>query len=66
VSTPTDEEARAKLWRDNQRARIKFQRDLWLSLQAPPGPAQAVRDAWAPVLAWQIERDIYIDPEEDP
>ena len=60
------EEARAAQWRDDLRARVAFQREVWLSLQAPPGPAAAVRAAWQPIVAWQAERDVYIPPEEDP
>jgi len=66
VSDRDTEEARAAQWRADVQARIAFQRELWLSLQAPPGPAAAVRAAWQPILAWQAERDVYIPPEEDP
>lgn len=66
MSQPLDEEARAALWRDEQAARIAYARSVWLALQAPPGPAAAVREAWAPVVAWQAERDVEIPPEEDP
>jgi hypothetical protein len=66
VSQAQDEEARAALWREQTAERIAYQRDVWLGLQAPPGPAAAVRAAWAPVVAWQAERDVYIDPKEDP
>ena len=60
------EEERAALWRQQQANRIQFQRELWLALQAPPGPRQAVLDGWMPVLAWQAERGVTIDPEDDP
>ena len=66
MSEALDEEARAALWRDNVRARIVYQLGVWRSLAAPPGPADAVRAAWLPILAWQLERDVYIDPEDDP
>lgn len=66
MSQPLDEEARAALWREQRSARIAYQLGVWHALQAPPGPRQAVIDGWAPVLAWQAERDVYIDPEEDP
>jgi len=65
-SDPRGEEARAAQWRDDVRARIAYQRDVWRSLQAPPGPRQRVLDEWAPVIAWMAERGVYIDPEEDP
>lgn len=66
MSQPLDEEARAALWREQTAARIEYARDVWLGLQAPPGPAAAVRAGWAPIVAWQAERDVEIPPEEDP
>jgi hypothetical protein len=66
LSQPLDEEARAALWREQQAERIAYQASVWRALQAPPGPAAAVREAWAPVIAWLAERDVYIPPEEDP
>lgn len=60
------EEARAEAWRADVRARVEYQLGVWRSLQAPPGPRQAVIDGWAPVIAWQAERQIETDPEEDP
>jgi hypothetical protein len=66
VSEPSDEEARAALWREQTAERIAYQAGVWRSLMAPPGPAAAVRAAWAPIVQWQAERDIEIPPEEDP
>jgi hypothetical protein len=61
------EDDRAALWRQQTANRVAYQRDLWLSLQAPPEPRQAVIDAWAPVLMAQLERQAgATDPEEDP
>ncbi len=66
MSSYPSEEERAALWRQQVRDRIAFRQRLWESLRAPPGPRQAVLDAWAPVLAWQAERGITTDPEDDP
>jgi hypothetical protein len=60
------EDERAALWRQQTANRIRFQRNLWLALQAPPGPRQAVLDGWMPVIQWQLERGVYVNPEEDP
>lgn len=65
-SYPTEDD-RAALWRQQTANRIKFQRDLWLALQAPPEPRQAVMDAWSPVLLAKAEREAGpTDPKEDP
>ena len=67
MSSYPSEEERAALWRQQVAARMQFQGELWLSLQAPPEPRQRVLNAWAPVLMWQAERAAGpTDPEEDP
>jgi hypothetical protein len=58
-----DEEARAAAWREQQIRRARFQEELWLSLAGDPAAAQALRDAWAPLWMWAIERQ---EPENDP
>ena len=64
---PLGEEARAALWRDQQRNRVQYQHDLWLSLQAPPEPRQQVMDDWEAILLAQAERAAGpTDPEQDP
>lgn len=67
MSNGLSEDERAEAWRQSVRNRIAFQRDLWLQLQAPPEPRQAVLDAWAPVILAQAERAAGpTEPEEDP
>jgi hypothetical protein len=66
LSQSSDEEARAAQWRADLAARVAYQAGVWRALQAPPGPAAAVRAAWQPIVVWQAERDVYIPPEEDP
>lgn len=67
VDDPLGEEARAEAWRQDVRDRVAYQLDVWAALQAPPGPRQAVIDAWMPVLMWQAERAAGpTDPEDDP
>ena len=66
-STPSSEEERAALWRQQQRDRVRYQYDLWLSLQAPPEPRQEVMDDWEPILLAQAERAAGpTDPKDDP
>jgi len=61
------EEERAALWRQQTANRIRFQHDLWLSLQAPPEPRQQVMDDWQPLLLAQLEAQAGpTPPEEDP
>jgi hypothetical protein len=70
VITPeqlADEEARAALWREQQRRRVAYQQALWASLAGDPAAAAALRLAWEPILAWQLEREEPdVDPEDDP
>jgi hypothetical protein len=67
VSTYPDEETRAALWRQQTADRIAYKLQLWRSLQAPPGPRQAVMDAWSPVLMAIAEAQAGpTDPEDDP
>jgi hypothetical protein len=64
---PLGEEARAEAWRDDVRARIAYQLDVWAGLQAPPEPRQAVLDGQMALILWQAERDAGpTDPEDDP
>jgi len=66
VTVTDDEEARAELWRQQQRNRVSFQMGVWLGLQAPPGPRQEVLDGWMPLLLAALERQNPTDPWEDP
>lgn len=61
----TTEEGRAAYWQQQQRDRIAYQHELWLSLQAPPEPRQRVIDAWMPLTLAIAERGIEIDPKDD-
>lgn len=62
-----DEEARAALWRDQQRQRAAFQAQLWASLRGDPAARDQLLAAWAPVIWWLLERqEPSIAPDEDP
>ncbi len=67
MSNALTEEERAELWRQQTQNRVQFEIDLWLQLQAPPEPRQAVMDAWMPVILAQAEAEAGpTDPEDDP
>lgn len=51
VGMTAEDAARARAFQDNQRAIQRRREAHARALLAPPGPAQAVREAWAPVTA---------------
>lgn len=71
MSTPSDDEARAALWRDQQRRRVAFQTQLYQQLAGNPAAATALRESWEPIEAWLLERQApdwlgSQDPDVDP
>jgi hypothetical protein len=52
-----DDEARAALWREQQRRLLAYQAELWHSLAGSAAARQALMDAWGPIIAWQLERE---------
>jgi len=56
-----DEEARAELWRSNNRARIQWERDNAIRLRGSVDAHVALKAAWQPVVDWEHER-YQVDP----
>ena len=57
-----DEEARAAQWRQDQQARVQWERDNAIRLRGSDAAATALKAAWQPVIDWQHER-YQIDPD---
>ena len=63
VAGEGDAEARAELWRDQQRNRTAYQAAMWGRLAGDPAARAALEHAWRPVLDWLAER---AEPGNDP
>ena len=60
------EEARARLYREQQTRRVQFQLEQWYALAGSPAAREALAKAWQPVTDWLAEREMPpIDSEDE-